>query len=580
MDEFEAPKPIFNIQNKKIIIIESKEYKLNIDKGNYSLNLELNSDNKIIYKIKQENNNSFYYYKEFNYDELIKTLLLPMQYYDNINKLFNFYDTAISKNKVTLSKTNIDNKVSMILLLKMTIGFDEIESKIIINEIKEINNNNNDLNCKNDEITLLKKKNEELENKLNLLNKKNEELEAKINILMKKHEENDEFKSKIVNKINLLISENNISKNNLNENKTQKIEKIEEIKYQKEHEKIVQKPKIIEEIKKINIDNNNRVEFFSNPQNLGLKKYLSYHNCDSENVNAFEAFIGLKDYIEYIVYCEGSSDLKVMIIKNKTIKYSLKKHRAKVNSIRYFIKDSKEEYLLSCDLNKLIIIWDIQNDYNIKYSIKMELPDYIRDSLLLFNINTKDYILISNEGKKEYTKLYELKENIPFIRNIYGTNENITYYLIPWIYNNKYYIIECCYEKISINNLLEDECYDNLDMPPEGNHYCGYLYNNNYLCVTNQNPGYIRIWDLIKKEIIKEIKYDSNYIYGIIPWNKKFSIVGCYNGFIVINIEEKKVVKKFDIGSTLYCVKIIKTDEYGECLIVSNRYGNIILFSS
>ena len=99
------------------------------------------------------------------------------------------------------------------------------------------------------------------------------------------------------------------------------------------------------------------MEFFSNPQNLGLKKYLSYHNCDSANVNAFEAFIGLKDYIEYIVYCESSSnDLKVMIIKNKTIKYSLKKHRAKVISIRYFIKDSKEEYLLSCDLDKLIVI--------------------------------------------------------------------------------------------------------------------------------------------------------------------------------------------------------------------------------
>ena len=173
----------------------------------------------------------------------------------------------------------------------------------------------------------------------------------------------------------------------------------------------------------------------------------------------------------------------------------------------------------------------------------MELSDYIRDSLLLFNINTKDYIIISNEGEKEYTKLYELKENIPFIKNIYGTNENITYYLIPWIYNNKYYIIECCYEKISINNLLEDECYDNLDMPPEGKHYCGYLYNNNYLCVTNEYPGYIRIWDLIKKEIIKEKKYDSNDIYGIIPWNKNFSIVGCYNGFIVINIEEKKVLK-------------------------------------
>ena len=52
----------------------------------------------------------------------------------------------------------------MILLLKMTIGFDELESKIIINEIKEIisgeNLNNEKINDK-DEIEALKKKNEE-----------------------------------------------------------------------------------------------------------------------------------------------------------------------------------------------------------------------------------------------------------------------------------------------------------------------------------------------------------------------------------------------------------------------------------
>ena len=48
--------------------------------------------------------------------------------------------------------------------------------------------------------------------------------------------------------------------------------------------------------------------------------------------------------------------------------------------------------------------------------------------------------------------------------------------MIPWLYKKKCYIIECCYCKISINNILEDECYCNLKMDPEGNHWCSYIY--------------------------------------------------------------------------------------------------------
>ena len=50
------------------------------------------------------------------------------------------------------------------------------------------------------------------------------------------------------------------------------------------------------------------------------------------------------------------------------------------------------------------------------------------DSLLLFNIFNKNYILISSDNKNEYSKLYEFKDNTPFIRNIYGTNENYSYF--------------------------------------------------------------------------------------------------------------------------------------------------------
>ena len=44
--------------------------------------------------------------------------------------------------------------------------------------------------------------------------------------------------------------------------------------------------------------------------------------------------------------------------------------------------------------------------------------------------------------------------------------------MIPWNFNNKYYLIECCDYKISINNIFEDESYATLTMDPEGPHNC------------------------------------------------------------------------------------------------------------
>ena len=75
--------------------------------------------------------------------------------------------------------------------------------------------------------------------------------------------------------------------------------------------------------------------------------------------------------------------------------------------------------------------------------------------------------------------------------------------MIPWLYKNKYYIIECCNEKISINNMFENEIYANLTMDPEGSHYCGYIYKDQYLCVSDDDNKCIRIWDLMNKVIYK-----------------------------------------------------------------------------
>lgn len=106
MEETEAAKPIQSkispvTQGNKTL--ESREYELIMNNDTYSLKIELLPNEKISFKIRQINNLSlYYYYNEYGYDELMKNLIIPAQNYDNIEKVFKFYDTALLKNKISL----------------------------------------------------------------------------------------------------------------------------------------------------------------------------------------------------------------------------------------------------------------------------------------------------------------------------------------------------------------------------------------------------------------------------------------------------------------------------------------------
>ena len=319
--------------------------------------------------------------------------------------------------------------------------------------------------------------------------------------------------------------------------------------------------------------------FEKNPENLNLIEDLTDNAINRGVLFNFDVFIGLNDKIEYLIYNNKNNyNLDIMRICDKNIIVSLKGHNNYTTVIRYHKKNNNEDYILSCDLDKLLIVWDTQNNYNQKYKIESKYSGNILDSLLLFNIMNKDYIILSSEKKEEYSNLYELKENTPFIRTIYDTNNNETNYLIPWQYQNNYYIIECCTNKISINNMFKNENYAILSSKPEGKHLSGYIYESNYLCVSDQNNNVVRIWDLVKKEILKEINYNSSYGYEIIPWNNKYTILGCYECFAIVNIEEGKIIRMIDIKRKeceLRRVKKIKTKKFGECLICSGN-DNII----
>ena len=132
-----------------------------------------------------------------------------------------------------------------------------------------------------------------------------------------------------------------------------------------------------------------------------------------------------------------------------------------------------------------------------------------------------------------------------------------------------------------INNIFEDEKYAELPTQREGYQYCGYIYNQNYLCVSDRDNSLIRIWDLVNKNIYKQINYDGIGGYGIIPWNHAYTIVACETYFIVIDIEEGKMLKRilYEDEVKVKDIKKIKISNLGECLICSSEDNTIKLFN-
>ena len=84
--------------NKKTTL--SRDFYFQIKDDKYKLTIDIYSDEAIRFHVKQTNRIVIEYYeKEYTYDEITNALKLVKNHYDNINKVFNFYNTAIEKKK-------------------------------------------------------------------------------------------------------------------------------------------------------------------------------------------------------------------------------------------------------------------------------------------------------------------------------------------------------------------------------------------------------------------------------------------------------------------------------------------------
>ena len=532
--------------------------------------------------------------KIINYE--IKLFKNFMKVDDKLNMLFSqfklFRNMNMDNDKILLMNNKI-NELNIKLEQKDNI-INEMNKKIINQEerlknlerknINVFNGNkklNESVNKPENEVKILDKKISYLENNLNNIknnliqineiinNIKN--LKEEINILNNKLEEKDNYNNgrKIDDKI---IEEINKIENNIN----MKFEEQKNIN-DKMNDIILFENKRYEY--KINY------EFKKEPRNLRFKENIIKTNTYGGWNDKFEIFISFKDNKEYLVSPNTNNyKLDIYNLINNKIIYTLTGHNNIIWTTRYFMNNKNyNEYLISADKDKIVIIWDITNNYNIKYKINTKYGDDIYSCLLIFphNINN-NYIITStynDSGNDEdsSTKIYSLN-NGNFIKYINNTNNNAIFYLLSWYNkrNNKYYIIQFSYKKIMINNLLEEELYSEFSNVSEHDHKSGFIYyidNNDYLCSSSSN-GYINIWDLYNKNIYKVINTNGCYLANIIKWNKKYIIVADYNNksFKIIDIDNDSIYDvNTDHNDKLACIKKINHPKYGESLFTAAR---------
>ena len=339
----------------------------------------------------------------------------------------------------------------------------------------------------------------------------------------------------------------------------------------------------------------NKVNFiYKNPNFKFKKKIIPLKEYPNGYSDKFELFI--KDNKEYIISPGVDTYLLyiIYILDNQLFK-ALKGHEECISVLNYFKnkENINDEYILSVDIKGILIIWDINNNFKIKYKIKTK--EYvIFSSIIYFINNNNNFIITSNSYQSEnesssFSKIYSLS-NGKHIKNLKSTNSNNTYYIIPWhdYKNNIYYEIECCLGKISIINILSNNIYYILISPHDQEAFtCGFVYlenGNQFLC-TSSVHGEIKFWDLEKKILTKKFYKDKDYnLLSMIHFSDNYIIFADSNkerAFKILEMKNLKIISK--IGgkhtSPILCIKEIEHSEYGKCIITSGTDKSIIIWS-
>ena len=230
---------------------------------------------------------------------------------------------------------------------------------------------------------------------INIINNKIKEQENIIN-------NNNQIFEDIFNNVKVVINNKiKIFENNFNK----------KMKEQENFNDVIKK-----DITDIKYDKKINYKFIEDPKKLKFKSDITKTNTSFGWNDRFEIYISYKENKEYLVSI-NSIDFNLDIYDlniNEKIK-SLIGHKNRIRTVRYFINDiDKNEYLISADDNKIVIIWDVSNNHKIKHLINTNYGDDIYSCLMVFPHDKGDNYIITSTfydsglDKNSATKIYSL----------------------------------------------------------------------------------------------------------------------------------------------------------------------------
>ncbi len=564
---------------------------------------EMNKSNKNIELINEE-------IKELNN----KIIIIKREIADNksmikerkaiINNIKDTIDSLIyieNKNNDNLedkrnNSTNIDNDNRNNNINNNTINNIIVEKKNDSNEFKTvidvnnmIDNNNNTININNINNNNMIGNNT-INNNIRIANNMIDNNKINNNNRIDNYTIND---NKIdINKIN---DNNNIDNNKTNELNISSISNISNVSNTSQNvseQKEIKNNNVLSKEYQEYIDKIN-YEFKNDPRDLKYNSDITNNNTYLGWNDMFEIFISYINNKEYLVSPHKQNyNLEIFLLYNNKKVTSLKGHKKDVRTIRYFINQkNNNEYLISADDNRIVIIWDITNKYSIKYQIDTQYGGMIFSCLMMFPNGINDNYIITSTNKKSddidksATKIYSLN-NGQYSKYIKNSNNNYVYYLLSWFnkQNNKYYIIQFANKKVILSNLVEEEIFE-LKQGLEDDHYSGFIYTiekTDYLCSSSSN-GYINIWDLFDKKIYQTINTNGCVLAHTIQWNNKYILVADYDNksFKIIDIDKGKIVGDINKQHTkeVKCIKKVNHPKFGESVLSVGRDNTIKLWT-
>ena len=322
--------------------------------------------------------------------------------------------------------------------------------------------------------------------------------------------------------------------------------------------------------------------FKTNPSTLKFKIDLSTKTQKSFTIdNVIPVYVGYDGNSYLAAPISTTFEIEIMNLKDSKIVHSLKGHSAHIYIVRhYFQRKSSTDFLISTSSERKVKVWNLKT-YECHITLnKCHTGTYLYSALLLFdNINNLNYIVTSCPN--EYMKLWDFDSG-KFIREI-GSTSDYTYFINYWNNNNINYIINANSSNVKIYGINKSkEIYREFLAPQSTWHMSAFverMNDINYLFESDGN-GYLRIWNIEKKEIYKSIQASGCNLRGICFWNDRFIIAASSDkGFKIFDLENNKnIITIHGHESVLCTVQKIMHPLYGESLISSGIDGNIKLW--